>query len=78
LIQLLTVNSCLKLLPRLSGGRYSPDAVLVCCSWRLLGILESDGTPEHVREETQEYIREGTQELGDKESLKACISPQKS
>jgi hypothetical protein len=27
----------------------------------LLGILESDGTPEHVREETQEYIREGTQ-----------------
>jgi hypothetical protein len=44
----------------------------------LLGILESDGTPEHVREETQEYIREGTQELGDKESSKACISTQKS
>jgi hypothetical protein len=45
----------------------------------MLGILESDGTlDEHVREETQEYIREGTQELGDKESLKACISTQKS
>jgi hypothetical protein len=44
----------------------------------LLGIQELDGTPEQVQEETQQYIREGTQELGDKESLKVCISPPKS
>jgi hypothetical protein len=44
----------------------------------MLGIQESDGTPEHVREETREYIREVTQELVDKKFLKAYIFPQKS
>jgi hypothetical protein len=48
------------------------------CVVYVLGILEPDGTPEHIREQTQEYIREGTQELGGKESPKVCISPPKS
>jgi hypothetical protein len=46
-----------------SGAEDSTDKILL-----LLGIQESDETPEHVQERIHEQ--------GDKESSKACISPQ--